>query len=145
MPRILRTRVVQPSPQKASPEPIAQKIYELMKSISKAQDAAAKQAQIAASQKSELLLLMKAGGLVQLGHDGLEAVIERSSGRSATIIDPKKFYELGIEDDDYFKACTISVTEAKKILSTKEIAAISTTKPAVPGPEQVIVRCAGSK
>jgi hypothetical protein len=58
--------------------------------------------------------------------------IKVPSGRSSTTIKPKEFHEL-VEDDEFYDCATVSVTKARKVLSGKEIAECSTTKPAVPG------------
>lgn len=58
--------------------------------------------------------------------------IKVPSGRSSTTIKPKEFHDL-VEDDEFYDCATVSVTKARKVLSGKEIAECSTTKPAVPG------------
>lgn len=61
-----------------------------------------------------------------------EARIEVWPGRKTVTIDPAKFAK-AVSSEDFYACAKIGMTEAKKVLSEKEIERISTVTPPVPG------------
>lgn len=123
----------------AAPSELAGNIEILMKSIANATDAmAALKVKIDTETATLCELMAKAR---EDKHEYGDLVAERfkPSGRSSTVIDPRKFYNT-VEEDDFFDSVTVSVTKAKGILSERALAKISNTIPGTPGAETVKIK-----
>lgn len=74
---------------------------------------------------AKLEKLMKASKLDKVAIEDAIAEIKAPTQRTATVIDPAKFYEACDTNADFFSAVQVLVTKAKELLSGKEIDAIS--------------------
>jgi len=84
------------------------------------------------AEMEELLYLMQTHHKVEVANAYGEAKVVIPAGRKSTWIDPKKFFKK-VPEGDFFASITVGMEKAKKVLSEKEIASISTVTPAVPG------------
>lgn len=71
---------------------------------------------------------MKEAGVANFSCNKGDAIMQTPAGKSTTTIDPLGFYN-EVDETDFFNSVKVPVTAAKKILSEKELEAISTTTP----------------
>lgn len=90
-----------------------------------------------AAAEASLMAKMKRGKLVEIGVQGHVATIERAAGRTSNVVDPKKFRSLVKDDNEFFGAITVSMTEAKKLLPEKTLGRITTSTPGKAGEEKI--------
>ena len=79
-----------------------------------------------------MLKAMKANRLLTWEVPGAEASVVIPQGRASRFIDPKEYFKL-VTKDDFFESIKVSSEQAKKNLSEKELAKISTVTPGKPG------------
>lgn len=80
--------------------------------------------------EAKLAAGMEANKLDRLEVDIAVADYKPPRSNAKNIVDPKGFRNAVRNDDDFFASISVSITNAKKVLSGKELAAITTTIPA---------------
>lgn len=142
--RIKRVRLggkIVQQPNKVLPDD-DKKMRQLLQSIANADLEAAKAAQRRTDAVAELFKLMKTYRIPSLEIDAAIAQIVTPKGKSTSYIDPRLFRDR-VEDEDFVKAVRVSITEAKKILSGKELDEITDVKPGKNHPPELQVMLKG--
>jgi hypothetical protein len=114
------------------------KMKQLLKSISEYSDQMSVLASSMDDAKANLFKLMKVYQLPQLEDSNALAKIERERGREVNVVDIEAFRKM-VSDEDFMTCIKISLTEAKKVLSGRELASITDTTPAKIGEEILVV------
>lgn len=136
--RIIRTRgSIKPA--------VSPRVAELMKSISQAEDSAARLVATARQQRVELYNLMHSLKLRSHSVDDLIAELVTPKGRNSNVIDPRGFRKAVKKDDEFYDCITVSVTKAKTVLPEKVLKTITTTTVGAAGEEHVEIRRSGSR
>lgn len=115
-----------------------EKMQASLKSISTNEDKIAKLVAEIAEAKTNLFKTLKTYKLEKFEDATLLAFIERAKGRAVSTIDVEGFKDL-VSDEDFIACVKISQTEAKKVLSGKELDTVTTTVAAKLGDEQLVV------
>jgi len=83
---------------------------------------------------TEAQSLMKYTGMDEYHVPGVGThVFKPTAGKATNTVDPKGFKKLAGENA-FWQVVKIGITEARKFLGSKELASITTTEPAKPGP-----------
>lgn len=109
-------------------------LTEKLNSLAKAEAEAARAVARYKELQEEMLKDMKAAGVASVVSGPNTAEIVRPSGRSSRTIDVKKF-QRKVSAADFYACISVSVTEAKKVLSEKDLNSISTVTEGKPGEE----------
>lgn len=134
--RRTRTPVAAKTPTKAQLETADAALTELRNLLLKQEIMAKK----IAEEKETLKAFMEKHGIKEVIHDDIEAEIAVPTQRKTRTIDPRAFWETVDLEEDFFACVSVSVTEAQKVLSGKELDSISKFHTAKAKPPELRVK-----
>lgn len=136
--RIRRVRA-RPAPRLLVPASEKVKMQELLQSIAEIDRNLERLKAEREEKAAELYLMMKT--YQQDALEVEEAVASRVTpmGRSSSHIDARAFAEL-VEEDDFYACVEVIKNRAEKVLSGKELAAITEVTPGRPGEETIVIK-----
>lgn len=91
-----------------------------------------------ADAEARLLAAMQDMKLVETKEGRYIATVERPSGRTTNVVDPRKFYA-AVDEDEFFSAVSVSLTEARKVVPAKTLDKMTTKIPGKVGDPRVKV------
>lgn len=88
--------------------------------------------------EARLLAAMQDMKLVETKEGPYIATVERPAGRTTNVVDPRKFYA-AVDEDEFFSAVSVSLTEARKVVPAKTLDKMTTKIPGKAGDPRVKV------
>lgn len=126
---VMRRPRPEPTTQKTEQDDNLHEINEQLQLIAKCEDEIDDASARLSEAHAKLTDLMTEARTTSYTNGKYVAEFVDTMSRASTVIDPKRF-KANVADADFWKCITVSVTEARKVMTEKEIGQISKIEPA---------------